>query len=405
VNLTENRTPRGVIYALIDTRDPVPLPPGTPEPPDPADIEIGYIGKVRNVRGWTTDYWLDIVLPRLRNHCSSQAYERAAYNACAAWIVDMLDSGYYPDITVVEWVFDGDVGAAEKRQIPAHVARGCVLTNDHHNPNGAMWRTTRPRTLSRSVDAPADEEDEADPEEGDRSASAAPEQRYFSTGQVAEILGVRQVTVQKLCARGAFPHAVRIGRPWMIPECDLTPELYARYAGEERPKGGRPPGLSKTGDAAQAARAVLAAPGAASLSARDREVLRLRAAGWTLDAIGAEIGLTRERVRQIEAQHRTRVFPATGGRPPRAPDSDVVEGVLDAPEDDGITGDDILTVSDVRRELGPISGELVRKLLRAGEFPHAFKRGADWFVPESDITPDLRARFAGGVRRGRRPTR
>jgi hypothetical protein len=65
----------------------------------------------------------------------------------------------------------------------------------------------------------------------------------------------------------------------------------------------------------------------------------------------------------------------------------------------------MLTVSEVRRELGGISGELVRKLLRAGTFPHAQKAGADWLVPRKDITPALRMDCAGRVGRGRRPSR
>jgi hypothetical protein len=73
--------------------------------------------------------------------------------------------------------------------------------------------------------------------------------RYFTTGQVAHILGgeqpLKQVTVQKLCLRGAFPHAQRHGRAWLIPERDLTPEMRARYVGGARPKGGRPRGSGK----------------------------------------------------------------------------------------------------------------------------------------------------------------
>jgi hypothetical protein len=56
----------------------------------------------------------------------------------------------------------------------------------------------------------------------------------------------------------------------------------------------------------------------------------------------------------------------------------------------------LLTVYQVRSELGGISGELVRKLLRLGYFPRAFKAGADWVIPSGDVTPELRYRYGPG---------
>ncbi len=61
--------------------------------------------------------------------------------------------------------------------------------------------------------------------------------KMLTTSEVAERLGVAQVTVNVWCLKGKFPHAVREetgrGPLWTIPENDLTNFV--------QPKAGRPP--------------------------------------------------------------------------------------------------------------------------------------------------------------------
>jgi len=58
------------------------------------------------------------------------------------------------------------------------------------------------------------------------------------------------------------------------------------------------------------ARDILLSPHAAVLLERQREVLLRRAAGWTLAEVGADLHVTNERVRQIEATAARRVLQA-----------------------------------------------------------------------------------------------
>lgn len=65
--------------------------------------------------------------------------------------------------------------------------------------------------------------------------------KRLTTAEVAQRLGVAQVTVSVWCNQGKFPNAVREDTPrgpvWLIPEGDLK--------GFKKPTVGRPPKIHK----------------------------------------------------------------------------------------------------------------------------------------------------------------
>jgi len=59
-------------------------------------------------------------------------------------------------------------------------------------------------------------------------------ERYISTGQVAELLGIKRITASQLCQKGRLP-AVKIANHWLVPR-DIVEEFAKTYV----PRMGRP---------------------------------------------------------------------------------------------------------------------------------------------------------------------
>lgn len=69
-----------------------------------------------------------------------------------------------------------------------------------------------------------------------------------------------------------------------------------------------------------------------------KDILRMTAAGWSLEEIAARLGMTPDEVRVDAARARVRVLTAAVAQPPREPESGEHIGPPDAP-DDPKTGD------------------------------------------------------------------
>lgn len=60
-------------------------------------------------------------------------------------------------------------------------------------------------------------------------------ERFYTTQQVADSLNVKLTSAQRYCNGGEFPHAIQIGRDWLVPIEDI--EAYRR---DRLGKMGRP---------------------------------------------------------------------------------------------------------------------------------------------------------------------
>ena len=85
--------------------------------------------------------------------------------------------------------------------------------------------------------------------------------KRMTTSEVAQRLGVAQVTVNVWCLQGKFPNAAREATPrgavWTIPESDLK--------GFEKPKRGRIPLSKPSGAESPATRKASASNGASAV--------------------------------------------------------------------------------------------------------------------------------------------
>lgn len=59
--------------------------------------------------------------------------------------------------------------------------------------------------------------------------AATPPERMMTSDEVAKVMRVAPHTVRRMRAAGKFPHAVRPGKSWLIPESDLIALLKKTY--------------------------------------------------------------------------------------------------------------------------------------------------------------------------------
>jgi hypothetical protein len=132
---------------------------------------------------------------------------------------------------------------------------------------------------------------------------------FITFSQIPARYGISGGTL-KLHLRQGRIRAFLIGGSWFTMVAEVE-----RYIRERRPKRGRPPAVNP-----QRAAIILPPERPAHMPEREWGVLTMRHAGMTLQQIAGDLGVTRERVRQIESVATRRLasgIESKRGRPPK----------------------------------------------------------------------------------------